>query len=132
MTPGDVILALAEAGVVLWTDGDALRFRSPPGALSPDLRAAAGCCRSALVALVRSGSCLPVDVARWPEPWRDAFEERAGILQFEASHARDAAEREAERLVRIEHAHAFILRTKFVVTPGAAVAPARPGSGPHR
>lgn len=132
MTPGDVLLSFAEAGAVLWTDGDALRFRSPPGALSPELRAGALACRAALVALVRAGACLPVDVARWPETWRDAFEERAGLLQFEAGHPLDVAEREAERLVRLDHARAFIVRSKFVVTPGAAVATARPGSGPRR
>jgi hypothetical protein len=132
MTPGDVLVALAEAGAALWAEGDALRFRAPPGALSADLRAAAGGCRSALVALVRSGGCLPADVRRWPETWRDAFEERAGILQFEAGRPRELAERDAERLVRVDHAHDFVVRTKLVVTPGGAVATARPGSGPCR
>ncbi len=132
MTPADVIVALVEAGAVLWTEGDALRFRAPAGALSAELRAAAGRCRPALVALVRSGTSLPVEVCRWPEPWREAFEERAGMLQFEGNCNQEAAEREAERLVRVEHARAFVVRTKLVVTPDAAVATARPGSGPHR
>ena len=132
MTPADVLVALAEAGVVLWVDAGGLRFRAPEGALSASLRDRARACRPALVALVRSGAALPVETRAWPEAWRDGFEERTGMMEFEGGASRADAEREAERLVRVEHAVGFVRRTKFVVTPDAAVATARPGSGPCR
>ena len=133
MTPADVLLALVEAGAVLWVEADRLRFRAPAGALSDELRAQAGVCRAALVALVRAGGVLPPEVGAWPEPWREAFEERAGIVEFDGGLPRVADEQEAERLVRAEHARAFVQRSALVVTPDAgAVATARPGSGPHR
>jgi hypothetical protein len=103
------------------------------GAITPEVRDRASECRAALVALVRAGAALPLEVAAWPDRWRDAAEERAGIIEFEGGRPRAAAEVEAERLVRVEHARAFVDRSALVVTPAAvAVAPRAPGTGPHR
>jgi hypothetical protein len=133
MTAPDAILALAEAGAALWIEDDRLRFWAPAGAITEELRAKVAACRPALVALVRAGGVLPLDRGAWPEPWRFEVEERAGIAEFEGGLRREDAEREAERLVRVAHARAFIQRSALVVNPGAgAVATARSGSGPHR
>lgn len=131
MTPGDALIALAEAGAVMWLEAGRLRYRAPAGALSDELRARVGACRPALVALVAAGGTLPVARSDWVEPWRSEVEERAGVLQFDGGLVREAAEREAERLLRVEHARAFVARQALVVAPGVAVA-ARPGCGPHR
>lgn len=47
---------------------------------------------------------LPVSLADWPAYWRDLFEERAGVLEFEEGLARYAAEKRAETLLRDEYA----------------------------
>ncbi len=133
MTAPDTLLALIEVGASLWADGRRLRYRAPVGAIDDGLRARAAAARGALLALVRAGATLPVDRAAWPSAAREAFEERAGFLEFDAGHPRVAAEREAERLVRVDHARAFITRSALVVNPEAgAVATTRPGSDPHR
>jgi len=131
--PADVLLALLDAGAVVWEVGGRLRYRAPAGALTEELRAAAAVCRGSLLVLVRAGAVLPADRAAWPTARRDAFEERAGFIEFDGGRPRAVAEQEAERLVRLEHARAFVHRSALVVTPEAgAVATTRPGSGPHR
>jgi hypothetical protein len=129
----DVLLGLVDAGVVMWVEGDRLRYRAPAGALSAALRDGAARCRGALVALVKAGAVLPAEVTTWRDPWRHAFEERAAIQEFEGGLVREVAEREAERLVRVAYAHAFVERAALVVQPpAAAVATARPGGDPNR
>lgn len=125
------LIALAEAGVVLLLDAGRLRFRAPTGAVTDDLRADVAACRPALVALVAAGGALPVERGSWPDPWLTEVEERAGILQFDGGLSREVAEREAERLLRVEYGRAFVARHALVVAPDVAVA-ARSGSGPHR
>lgn len=131
MTPGDALIALAEVGAVLWLEAGRLRYRAPAGALSDELRGRVAACRPALVVLVAAGGALPVARGDWLEPWCSEVEERAGVLQFDGGLAREVAEREAERLLRVEHARAFVARQALVVAPDVAVA-ARPGCGPHR
>jgi hypothetical protein len=43
-------------------------------------------------------------VADWPEEWRYAYEERAGIQEFTGGLSRAEAERQAEACVRLEYA----------------------------
>lgn len=47
-------------------------------------------------------SDLPARVKDWPETWRYLFEERAGIMEFEAGMTRQEAERRAEQVLREE------------------------------
>ena len=47
---------------------------------------------------------LPRRVADWPPEWRYRFEERAGILEYEAGITRHNAEREAEAAARVAYA----------------------------
>ena len=100
MTAAEVLTSLVDAGVVVWAEGDRLRFSAPTGALTVELRAHAARLRPSLIALVRSGVVLPADLEAWSESVAHEREERAGILEFDAGMTRPAAEREAERLVR--------------------------------
>jgi hypothetical protein len=43
---------------------------------------------------------LPQELNRWPIEWREAYEERAGIIEYMALVPRDVAERLAAREVR--------------------------------
>jgi hypothetical protein len=43
---------------------------------------------------------LPAQIAHWPAAWREVFEERAGIMQFDARLSREQAELLAESEVR--------------------------------
>ena len=106
----DVLLALVAAEVVLWVDGRRLCFRAPVGALDARLRAAAGRVRGSLIALVKAGAVLPVERGAWPAEAFAELEERAGMLLYDAGLPPLQAEREAERLVRVSHARAFVGR----------------------
>ena len=114
MTAADVLLALVSAGAVLWVEGGRLRFRAPVGALDGALKASAARSRGGLIALVRSGGVLPEDRAAWSEETTYEFDERAGILTFEAGLAPADAERKAERLVRAAHTYEFLERHALV------------------
>jgi hypothetical protein len=43
---------------------------------------------------------LPLLIADWPQIWREAFEERAGIIENEARFQRSVAEKLAEEDIR--------------------------------
>lgn len=107
MTPEQMVLdQLADLGVVLHVERDRLRFRAPVGAVCPAVRARVAAVRPELIAALAEEAAggLPARIATWPEAWRDAFEERAAIMEFDGDLPREAAEREAERCVRAEHA----------------------------
>ena len=131
MSAGDVLIALAETAVVLWFEDERLRFRAPIGAVTEELRARVVACRPALIVLLRAGAMRPREVADWSQDDRLERLEREGILEFEGGLDHEVAERESERLARLEHVRAFVARNA-VVTPDAAVATARLGSGPYR
>jgi hypothetical protein len=50
---------------------------------------------------------LPLKTADWPEPWRHDFEERAGILEYDAHLTRKSAELWAEKYVRDLYAESW-------------------------
>lgn len=43
---------------------------------------------------------LPQNVRDWPDIWRDRYEERAAVLQYEAKFTRYVAEKLAEQDTR--------------------------------
>ena len=43
---------------------------------------------------------LPAQIDRWPNRWRELYEERAGIIEFQANVTRGTAEIRAEQDVR--------------------------------
>ena len=108
MSAAEVLIELVEAEVVLWLDGDRLRFRAPEGAVTGELRERVATCRAALVALVKAGAVLPATRSDWPEEVAFDFEERAGICEFEGELPRDQAEREADKCLRLAHTRSFI------------------------
>ena len=126
MNVADLLLSLVELDVVLWTDGDRLRFRAPAGVLDDDTRASAARCRGTLGALVEAGAVLPADRCAWPDDAVDAFEERAAIMEFDGGLTRAHAEREAERLVRLDHTRAFVAQLALADVPAAAAVASRP------
>ena len=132
MNPADVLLQLIERGGVLWIEEERLLYRAPAGWLDDTLRQHAAVARPALIALIRAGAVLPRALPEWPERWREEREERAGFLQFESGLSRQEADRESERLVRLEHTRAFVARHAFVVDPPAKAVAAGAGGGPHR
>ena len=46
-------------------------------------------------------------VKAWPQIWRESYEERAAILEFDAGRTREDAENEAEAMVRAEYERAY-------------------------
>ena len=55
-------------------------------------------------AVVELHEYLPANVYDWPEYWREAYEERAAILEFDADLSREEAEKESEKFQRETHA----------------------------
>ncbi len=43
---------------------------------------------------------LPLKVADWPARWRELYEERAALIEFQANLSRDTAEFRAEEDIR--------------------------------
>lgn len=86
--------------------GDKLQLSAPhplPRPLLDTLRAH----KPEIMAALRCDSppppwTLPVDMAAWPEEARDWYEERAGILEYDAALPRKLAEQRAEAMTR-EH-----------------------------
>ncbi len=56
MNASDVLSELRHAGIVLYTEGDRLRYRAPRGAITPALRASVQAHRSELLALLHRGA----------------------------------------------------------------------------
>lgn len=119
MKAANVLLALVEAGAVLWIDEGRLCFKAPKEAVGEDLRCRAAACRPALIALVRAGGVLPASRQRWPEATVHEFEEKAGTLQFSGGLAPALAEYEAERMVRQWHARAWLARNAMLGSAGS-------------
>jgi hypothetical protein len=46
---------------------------------------------------------LPVEITEWPAEWRERYEERAAIIEFDGGQRRADAENRAEKLVRTNH-----------------------------
>ena len=71
----DLLQLIHDAGVVLAVDGDRLRYRAPVGVMGPELRAALAELKPELVY---------------------EYNERAGILEYDARLPREEAERRAD------------------------------------
>ena len=58
----------------------------------------------------RAGSSLPPVVVDWPPVWREAFEERAAIMEFDGGLSRAEAEVGAEACIRsgLQHIEALL------------------------
>ena len=100
MTVSELLKTLKKRGIDLKPEGDSLRYRAPAGALTPALRKALATHKAEVLAHLRGTAELPAAVADWPADWRERFEERAGIMEYDGRLPRPEAERRAEALVR--------------------------------
>jgi hypothetical protein len=101
MTAIELLEDLKKRGVDLEPEGDSLRYRAPAGALTPALRQALAAHKAEVLAHLRGD--LPAAVADWPADWREVFEERAAIMEYDGGLPRPEAEARAEELVREAH-----------------------------
>ena len=91
MTPAAILNEAQAAGVALWREGEVLRYRGPRVALTkllPTLKAHKAELLEALQNVDAEGA----------EDLREHFEERAGILEYDAGLPRAQAELEAARI----------------------------------
>ena len=115
MTTGELLAELNRRGVELRADGDRLRYQ-PVAAVTPDLKAALAEHKTAILATLAGrpddrgtggagddapalfggrltptprGYLAPADL---PERWREHFEERAAIREYDGNQAREHAE----------------------------------------
>lgn len=96
---------LTEAGVSVWLDAGALKYRAPAGALGDGLRDAVSDGRVGLMALLKVGG-LPGELEAWDVRRREDFEERAAIIEHGGGLLRAVAELFAEARVRLGAARA--------------------------
>ncbi len=92
-----LLAALDEAGVTLWREGEALCYRAPCGAITPELREAMREARAELVVAVeaRGGVWLPEARSHWPAQLRREFEAQAEKLSMDARLSPAEVERRA-------------------------------------
>ena len=91
MTAPVVLIEAQAAGVALWREGEVLRFRGPRGALTkllPTLKTH----KAELLEVLQNAD------ANAAEDLHEHFEERAGILEYDAGLPRAEAELEAARI----------------------------------
>ena len=76
MTLDQLLAALAQEQIVIYMDGDRLRYRAPEGALTDDIRAAISTHRAAIIDWLRvsvpskspcSGKCVGCDRRNWED-----------------------------------------------------------------
>jgi hypothetical protein len=101
MTARDLLDRIRRRGVHLSVENDRLVYLGVAGALSNELRETIAAHRVDLIDLLQSN--LPPRVADWPDARREAYEERAAILEYEAGLPRDEAEQRAREMVLHKH-----------------------------
>lgn len=91
----DILEACRRRGVELRADGGLLRFR-PAGRVDPELRNALAAHKPALIRRLSSRYLVPAELA---PAWREWFEERAAIREYDGGQALEHAEAESLREV---------------------------------
>jgi hypothetical protein len=109
VTTADLVSELEAKGVVLTACGDELAFDAPQGVMTPDLKAElAGQKREVLSLLRQVGhygrwakALVRLVSAQQPrqEELLEGFDERVGVLEYEAGWRRHDAEEQAFRLL---------------------------------
>ena len=95
------VLALAERmGVVFRADEERLLFDAPAGVMNPQLRQLLKLYKRDLVELVRRRHVAAMTrlrevAATWRPEWREYWEERAAISEYDGELSRDLAEEHA-------------------------------------
>ena len=101
MSAFDLIDHLVDRGIEIAVDGDKLRWRAPVGTMTDEDIALLREHKSAFIAAHRPTHPTPAEFNGWLDEQieiarrRDAFEERAAILEYDAGLLRVEAERQA-------------------------------------
>jgi hypothetical protein len=104
----DLIDHLVDRGIEIVVVGDKLRWRAPDGTMTDDDIAILREHKQAIVAAHRPTHPTPAEFDGWLDEQieiarrRDAFEERAAILEFDAGLSRPEAERQAAADTNLE------------------------------
>ena len=80
---------------------DRLRYY-PRAAVTDDLAETLRQHKPDLLEILRQDE-LPIDIAAWPQDWREEYEERAAIMEYDGNLSRDEAEQWAETIIRAFH-----------------------------
>lgn len=92
---------MLEKGVTLRAERGQLVVNAPVGTLTEEIIRVLHEHKAATIDLLLQGGLgLPVCVSDWPPEWRDSYEERAAIMQYDGGLSRAEAEHRAEELVR--------------------------------
>ncbi|MDM8008116.1 MAG: hypothetical protein QUV05_18405 [Phycisphaerae bacterium] len=95
----ELLADLGRRGIEMKADGEQLRYR-PIRAMTPDLAEQVKAHKPALLAIV-AGDVSQITPDDLPACLRERFEERAGIMEFDANLTRDDAEDKAMRLTLV-------------------------------
>ena len=98
MTTAEVIQLLQDKGATLRAERDQLVVNAPVGTLTDEIIQRLHESKAAAIDWLHGG--LPVCVSIWPPYWRERYEERAAIMQFDGGLDFGEAERRAEEMVR--------------------------------
>jgi hypothetical protein len=79
-------------GIILAADGDRLRYR-PVVMVDGELRAQLAEHKAEVLAILAGNSQTANRADDLPEPWKDLYEERAAIMEYDANMPRVDAER---------------------------------------
>ena len=84
---------------------DRLRYH-PIAAVTDDLAELLRQHKPALLTMLRP-SDLPSDITDWPDCWRQEYEERAAIMEFDGNLSYEQAQGEAEIVVRAAYSRSL-------------------------
>jgi hypothetical protein len=116
MTLPELHALLDRLGIVLSVRGDRLHWAAPPGAMTPEIKAALAAHKPALLRLLddRLGEQAPptwpprpLELAEWPVEWRARWGRRANELQDQGipwpEHERREFEQVKAEMGRMDH-----------------------------
>jgi hypothetical protein len=107
MTLPELHALLDRVGIVLSVRGDRLHWAGPPGAMTPEVKAALATHKPALLRLLSGVESpappppRPAELAAWPLPWRQRWGELANALQ-DAGTPFPESEQQAFRQIKAE------------------------------
>ena len=92
----DLLAELDGLGIQLKADGERLHYR-PRERVTADLAARMKAHKAELLALLNPASMPDIEPDDLPETWRELYEERAAIREYDGGQSRKHAEAEALR-----------------------------------
>ena len=95
-TAAALLVDLIGRGIELRAEGERLRFR-PVTAMTPELAERVKAHKAELLDLLNPASMPDIQPDDLPETWRELYEERAAIREYDGEQSREHAEAEALR-----------------------------------